>query len=126
MHKPIFQTPGISTELNQLPTSAPGSGGEISDMVSSDELGIEVESLEHENNTNPPVLLESLIENLKIFKNKNNVEPCAPTEDSGQDQKIFSGKVEIISKEQFVSNRIKTIPRPGKVGNDGKTPYYVP
>ncbi|MBW0472019.1 hypothetical protein O181_011734 [Austropuccinia psidii MF-1] len=53
------QTPGYSTEFNEQRTSAPESGGEISDMVSSSELGIEVESQSHENNQDPPVVPES-------------------------------------------------------------------
>ncbi|MBW0462662.1 hypothetical protein O181_002377 [Austropuccinia psidii MF-1] len=53
------QTPGNPTKFNKLQTSASGSGSEITDMVSSKELGIEVESLAHENNQDPPVLPES-------------------------------------------------------------------
>ncbi|MBW0460291.1 hypothetical protein O181_000006 [Austropuccinia psidii MF-1] len=52
------QTLGNSTELNELQTSAPESGSEISEMVSSHELGIELESLSHESNRDPPVLPE--------------------------------------------------------------------
>ncbi|MBW0559532.1 hypothetical protein O181_099247 [Austropuccinia psidii MF-1] len=47
--------PGNSTELDDLQISAPESGSEISDMVNSHELGIEVESLAHESNPDPPV-----------------------------------------------------------------------
>ncbi|MBW0572616.1 hypothetical protein O181_112331 [Austropuccinia psidii MF-1] len=54
----MAQTPGNSTEFNQLPTSAPESESEISDMESSCELGIEVESQSHENNQDPPVFPE--------------------------------------------------------------------
>ncbi|MBW0497036.1 hypothetical protein O181_036751 [Austropuccinia psidii MF-1] len=54
----MTQTPGNSTECNELPTSAPESGREISDKVSSRELGIEVESQSHEDNQDPPVLPE--------------------------------------------------------------------
>ncbi|MBW0589399.1 hypothetical protein O181_129114 [Austropuccinia psidii MF-1] len=102
-------------------------------MVSSHELGIEVESLAHESNQDPPVLPEcehrfilnicslskpdtfviafisaqppsSQKPNFKSYEKEKTVEPCAPTEDAGQDDVIFSGEVEIISKEQFVSN----------------------
>ncbi|MBW0518500.1 hypothetical protein O181_058215, partial [Austropuccinia psidii MF-1] len=52
------KTLGNSTEFNEQTTSAPESGSEISDMVSSHELGIEVESLAHEFNPDPPVLPE--------------------------------------------------------------------
>ncbi|MBW0533651.1 hypothetical protein O181_073366 [Austropuccinia psidii MF-1] len=55
----MTQTRGNSTEFNELQTSAPESGSEISDMVSSNQLGIEVESLAHESNPDPPVLPES-------------------------------------------------------------------
>ncbi|MBW0516448.1 hypothetical protein O181_056163 [Austropuccinia psidii MF-1] len=51
-------TLGNSTEFNELSTSAPESGSEISDMVSSHELGMEVESLSHENNEYSTVLPE--------------------------------------------------------------------
>ncbi|MBW0561529.1 hypothetical protein O181_101244, partial [Austropuccinia psidii MF-1] len=54
----MAQTPGNSTEFNEGPTSAPESGSEISDMASSRELGIEVESQSHEDNQDPPVLPE--------------------------------------------------------------------
>ncbi|MBW0569250.1 hypothetical protein O181_108965, partial [Austropuccinia psidii MF-1] len=56
--QPLPQTLEKSTEFNELQTSAPESGSEISDMVSSHELGIEVESLAHESNPDPPVLPE--------------------------------------------------------------------
>ncbi|MBW0493584.1 hypothetical protein O181_033299 [Austropuccinia psidii MF-1] len=52
------QTPVNSTEFNELPTSTPESESEISDMVNSHELGIEVKSLAHEINLDPPVLPE--------------------------------------------------------------------
>ncbi|MBW0564619.1 hypothetical protein O181_104334 [Austropuccinia psidii MF-1] len=96
-------------------------------MVSSYELGIEVESLEHESNADPPVLPESFISaqppssqkpDFKSYEKEKTVEPCAPTEDTGQDEAIFSGEVEIISKEQFVSNISQTIPRLEKIEND--------
>ncbi|MBW0542555.1 hypothetical protein O181_082270 [Austropuccinia psidii MF-1] len=76
-------------------------------MVSSYELGIEVESLALESNPDPPVFPESQPPssqkpNFESYEKENIVEPCAPTEDAGKDDVIFSGKVEIISKEQFV------------------------
>ncbi|MBW0468896.1 hypothetical protein O181_008611 [Austropuccinia psidii MF-1] len=58
MPQPIPQTLVNSTEFNELQASAPESGSEISDMVSSHELGIEVKSLAHESNPYPPVLQE--------------------------------------------------------------------
>ncbi|MBW0464240.1 hypothetical protein O181_003955 [Austropuccinia psidii MF-1] len=58
MPQPMPQTLGNLTELNELPASGLESGSEISYMVSSNEVGMEVESLEHENNQNPPILLE--------------------------------------------------------------------
>ncbi|MBW0474689.1 hypothetical protein O181_014404 [Austropuccinia psidii MF-1] len=123
-------------------------------MVSSHELGIEVESLAHGGNPDPPVLLEcehrfilkicslskpdnfviafisaqppsSQKPNLKSYEKEKTVEPCAPTEDAGQDDVIFSGEVKIISKEQFVSNIAQTIPRLEKIQNDSKILYYV-
>ncbi|MBW0576390.1 hypothetical protein O181_116105 [Austropuccinia psidii MF-1] len=114
------QTLKSSTEFHEQITSAPDSGSEISDMVSSHELGIEVESLAHE--TQPP---SSQKPNFKIYENEKTVEPCAPTEDSGQDDVICGGEVAIISKEEFVSNIAQTIPRLEKVQNDIKIPDYV-
>ncbi|MBW0478809.1 hypothetical protein O181_018524 [Austropuccinia psidii MF-1] len=140
----MAQTLGSSTDFNELQTSAPENGSEISDVVSSNELGIEVESLVHEHNTDPPVITEcehrfilnicnlsksatcviafisaqppsSEKPNLKSYEKEKTVEPCAPTEDGGQDDIIFSGEVEIISKEQFVSNIAQTIPRLEKI-----------
>ncbi|MBW0475690.1 hypothetical protein O181_015405 [Austropuccinia psidii MF-1] len=62
----------------------------------------------------------------QLFQNKQKtVEPCAPTEDSGKDNVIFSGEVEIISKEQFVSKIAQTIPRLEEIQNDSKIPDYV-
>ncbi|MBW0526314.1 hypothetical protein O181_066029 [Austropuccinia psidii MF-1] len=58
MPQPLLQTPVNATDFNELETSAPESGSEISDMVSSHELGIEVESLAHESNPDPLVLPE--------------------------------------------------------------------
>ncbi|MBW0509040.1 hypothetical protein O181_048755 [Austropuccinia psidii MF-1] len=113
-------------------------------MVSSHELGIEVESLGHESNPDPPVLPEgehrfilnisslskpatfvidfisaqppsSQKPNFKSYEKEKTVEPCAPTEDAGQYDVIFSGEVEIISKELFVSNIAQTIPRLEKI-----------
>ncbi|MBW0483129.1 hypothetical protein O181_022844 [Austropuccinia psidii MF-1] len=52
----MAQTPGNLTEFNKQQTSALESGSEISDMVISQELAIEVESLAHESNPDPPVL----------------------------------------------------------------------
>ncbi|MBW0555398.1 hypothetical protein O181_095113 [Austropuccinia psidii MF-1] len=103
------QTPGNSTEFHEQRNSHPESGSKISDMVSSHELVIEVESQSHENNQDPPVLSDSQPptsqkQTFKTYEKEKTVEPCAPTEDPGQDEVIFSGKVEIISKEQFVSN----------------------
>ncbi|MBW0581684.1 hypothetical protein O181_121399 [Austropuccinia psidii MF-1] len=54
----MAKTPGNSTKFNKLPTSAPESGSEMSDMASSRELGIEVESQSHKDNQDPPVLPE--------------------------------------------------------------------
>ncbi|MBW0585491.1 hypothetical protein O181_125206, partial [Austropuccinia psidii MF-1] len=54
----MAQTPGNSTEFNEIPTSAPESGSEISNIVSSSELAIEVESQSHEDNKDPPILPE--------------------------------------------------------------------
>ncbi|MBW0528894.1 hypothetical protein O181_068609 [Austropuccinia psidii MF-1] len=110
------QTLGNSTEFHEQRTSAPESGSEISDMVSSHELGIKVEIQSHENNQDPLVLPESQLPssqkpNFKSYQKEKTVEPCSPTEDAGKDDVIFSGKVEIISKEQFVSNITKTIAR---------------
>ncbi|MBW0543400.1 hypothetical protein O181_083115 [Austropuccinia psidii MF-1] len=144
------QTPANSTEFNEQTTSAPERRSEISDMVSSHELGIEVESLEHESSPNPPVLPEcehrfilnicSLSKpdtfviafissfqkpNLKSYEKEKTVEPCAPPEDSGQDDVISSWEVEIISKEQFFSNIAQKIPRLERMQNDSKITDYV-
>ncbi|MBW0498500.1 hypothetical protein O181_038215 [Austropuccinia psidii MF-1] len=54
----MAQTPVNSTEFNELQISAQDSGSEISDMVSRHEVGIEVESLAHESNPDPPFLPE--------------------------------------------------------------------
>ncbi|MBW0579019.1 hypothetical protein O181_118734 [Austropuccinia psidii MF-1] len=110
------QTPGNYTEFHEQRTSDQESGSEISDMVSSNELGIEVEIQSHGNNQDPPVLPEShppssQKPNFKHYQKENTVEPCSPTEDAGQDDIIFSGKVEIISMEQFFSNIAQAIPR---------------
>ncbi|MBW0489822.1 hypothetical protein O181_029537 [Austropuccinia psidii MF-1] len=123
-------------------------------MVSSHELDIEVESLAHESNSDPPFLPEcehrfilnicslskpatfviafisaqpssSQKPNFKSYEKEKTVEPCAPTEDTGQDDVIFSGEVEIISKEQFFSNVTQTIPSLKKIQNDSKIPDYV-
>ncbi|MBW0493424.1 hypothetical protein O181_033139 [Austropuccinia psidii MF-1] len=55
MPQAMPQEPENSTEFNDLLTSAAEKGSEISDMVSSDEFRIEVESLSHENNQELPV-----------------------------------------------------------------------
>ncbi|MBW0563300.1 hypothetical protein O181_103015 [Austropuccinia psidii MF-1] len=123
-------------------------------MVSNHELGIVVESMEPENNPDPPVLLEcehrfilnicslskpdtfviafisaqppsSQKPNFKSYGKEKTVEPCALTEDSGQDDVILKGKFEIISKEQFVSNIAQQIPRLERIQNDSKIPDYV-
>ncbi|MBW0469725.1 hypothetical protein O181_009440 [Austropuccinia psidii MF-1] len=120
MPKPLLRTLGNSTESNELQTSAPESGSEISDMVSINELGIEVESLAHE--TQPP---SSQKPNFKRYEKEETFEPCAPTEDAGQDDVILSEEVGIISKEQFVSNIAQTIPRLEKIQNDSKLPDCV-
>ncbi|MBW0584815.1 hypothetical protein O181_124530 [Austropuccinia psidii MF-1] len=124
------QTLANSTEFHEKTTSAPGNGSEISDMVSSHELGIEVESLEHESNPYPPVVPESQPPssqktNFKSYEKEKTVEPWAPTEDAGKDEVILSGEVEIISKEQFVSKIAQTIPSLEKIQNDNKIPDYV-
>ncbi|MBW0473543.1 hypothetical protein O181_013258 [Austropuccinia psidii MF-1] len=90
-------------------------------MVSSHELGIEVEILAHESNPDPPGLPEcehrfilnicrlskpdtfviafisaqppsSHKPNFKSYEKEKTVEPCAPTEDAGKDDVIFSGR----------------------------------
>ncbi|MBW0480950.1 hypothetical protein O181_020665 [Austropuccinia psidii MF-1] len=123
-------------------------------MVSSHELGIEVESLAHQSNPDPPVLVEcehrfimnichfsqpdtfviafisaqppsSQKPNFKSYEKEKTVETCAPTEDAGQDEVTFSGEVETISKKQFVSNIAQTIPRLKKIQNVSKIPDYV-
>ncbi|MBW0568276.1 hypothetical protein O181_107991, partial [Austropuccinia psidii MF-1] len=148
------QTLENSTEFHEQTTSAPESGIEISDMVSSHELGIKVEILAHESNPDPPVLPEcehrfilnlcslskpdtfviafisaqpssSQKPNFKSYENEKTVETCAPTEGAGKDDVIFSGEVEIISKEESVSNISQTIPRHKKIQNDIKIPDYV-
>ncbi|MBW0554835.1 hypothetical protein O181_094550 [Austropuccinia psidii MF-1] len=98
------QTLGNSTEFHEQRASDPDSGSEISDMVSSHELGIEVESQSHENKQDPPVLPESQPPsyqkpNFDSYQKEKTVEPCSPTEDAVQDDVIFNYKVEIISKE---------------------------
>ncbi|MBW0460385.1 hypothetical protein O181_000100 [Austropuccinia psidii MF-1] len=145
MPQSIAKTQGNLTEFNELQTSIQERGSEISDMVCSNELGVELEkSLAHENNQDPPVLSEckhifiwniwnlskpdscfiaifsaqppsSQKPNLKSNEKEKTVAPFEPTEDAGQDDIIFSGKVEIISKEQFVSNITQTIPRQEKI-----------
>ncbi|MBW0545045.1 hypothetical protein O181_084760 [Austropuccinia psidii MF-1] len=150
----MHQTQGNSTELNELQNSAPESGSEISDMVIGHELGIEVENLSHESNPDLAVLPEcehifilnicnlskpysfviafisayspsSQKPNFKIYQKKKTFEPCAPTEEAGKDDIIFSGKVEIISKEQFFLKIAQEIPRLEKTQKDIKIPDYV-
>ncbi|MBW0463327.1 hypothetical protein O181_003042 [Austropuccinia psidii MF-1] len=134
MPREIPQTPGNSTEFIEQRPSPPESGSKVSDMVSSNELGIETERQSHENNQDTPVLPESFISsqspssqkpNFKSYEKEKTVEPCAPTGDAGQDDIIFSGKVEIISKEQFVSNIAQTIPRLEKIQKGSKIIDYV-
>ncbi|MBW0552978.1 hypothetical protein O181_092693 [Austropuccinia psidii MF-1] len=135
-----------STEFHEQTASAPENGSEILDMVSSHELGIEAESLAHESNPDTPVIPECehrfILNICSLSKpdtfviafisaqppssqKEKTVEPCAPTEHAGQDDIIFSGEVEIISKEQFVLNISQTIPRFKKSQNDSKIPDYV-
>ncbi|MBW0469983.1 hypothetical protein O181_009698 [Austropuccinia psidii MF-1] len=150
----MAQTLANSTEFNELQASAPESTSEISDMFSSHDLGIKVKRLAHESNPDLPVLLEcehrfilnifslskpdtfviafisaqppsSQKPNSKSYEKEKTVEPCAQIEDAGQDNLIFSGEVEIISKEKFVSNIAQTIPRLEKVQNDSKIPDFV-
>ncbi|MBW0533319.1 hypothetical protein O181_073034 [Austropuccinia psidii MF-1] len=130
MPQEMPQTLGNSTEFNEQRTSAPESGSSITDMVSSHELGIEVESQSHENNKDLPVLPESQPPrsqkpNLKSYEMEKTVEPCEPTEDSGKADIIFSGKVEMISKGKFVSNISQTLPRLEKIQNDSKILDYL-
>ncbi|MBW0549040.1 hypothetical protein O181_088755 [Austropuccinia psidii MF-1] len=120
----MLQAPGNSTEFNELQSSTPESGSEISDMVSSHELGIAVpDSLVIPFiSAQPP---SSQKPNFEGYEKEKTVEPCAPTEDAGKDDVVFSGKVEILSKEQFVSNISQTIPRLEKIHNDSKIPDYL-
>ncbi|MBW0490437.1 hypothetical protein O181_030152 [Austropuccinia psidii MF-1] len=158
---PLYASPHPPNPLHHLPFLCScirfigyKSGSEISDMVSSHELAIEVESLAHESNPHPPVLQEcehrfilnicnlskpdsfvivfisaqppsSQKPDFKSYEKENTVEPCSPTEDPGQGDVIFSGEVEILSKEQFVSNITQTIPRLEKMQNHSKIPDYV-
>ncbi|MBW0588027.1 hypothetical protein O181_127742 [Austropuccinia psidii MF-1] len=103
------QTLANSTEFHGQTTSVPESGSEISDMVTFI-------------SAQPP---SSQKPNFKSYEKEKTVEPCAPTENSGQDDVIFSGEVEILSKEQFVSNISQTIPRLKKIQNDSEIPDYV-
>ncbi|MBW0529482.1 hypothetical protein O181_069197 [Austropuccinia psidii MF-1] len=101
------------------------------ELQSSHEVGIEVESLAHDSSPDPPVVPESQPPssqkpNFKSYEKEKNVEPCALTEDAGKDDVISSGKVEIICKEQFVSNIAQTIPRIEKIQNHSKIPDCVP
>ncbi|MBW0577377.1 hypothetical protein O181_117092 [Austropuccinia psidii MF-1] len=99
-------------------------------MVSSHEVGIEVESLAHESNPDTPVLPESQPPssqkpNFQSYEKERTVEPCELKEDAGQDDVIFSGELAIISKEQFISKIAQTIPRLKKIQNNSKVPDYV-
>ncbi|MBW0523375.1 hypothetical protein O181_063090 [Austropuccinia psidii MF-1] len=114
MPKTLVNSPGF----NEQRPSAPDSGSEISDMVSSHELGFEVESQSHETSK----LSKS---NLKSYEKENTVEPCAPTGDAGQNDIIFSGEIEIESKEEFFSSIAQTIPRLEKIQKDSKISDYV-
>ncbi|MBW0480585.1 hypothetical protein O181_020300 [Austropuccinia psidii MF-1] len=138
------QTLANLTEFHEQTTSAPESETEISDMANSHELGIEVKSLAHGSNPDPPVLPEcehrfilnicslskadtfliafilsqppsSQKPNFKSYEKEKTFEPYALTEDAGKDDVIFSGEVGIISKEQFISNIAQTIPRLEKI-----------
>ncbi|MBW0529128.1 hypothetical protein O181_068843 [Austropuccinia psidii MF-1] len=102
-------------------------------MVSSHELGTESEILSHESNPDPPLLPEcehrlilnifnlskpdifviafisawppsSQKLNFKSYEKEKTFEPCAPAEEAGKDDVACSGKAQIISKENFVSN----------------------
>ncbi|MBW0580248.1 hypothetical protein O181_119963 [Austropuccinia psidii MF-1] len=105
-------------------------------MVNSHELGIEVEILSHESDLDPPVLPEcehisilnifnlskpdsfviafipaeppsSQKPHFKSYEEGKTVEPCEPTEEAGKDDIIFSGEVEIISKENLSQKFLK-------------------
>ncbi|MBW0462269.1 hypothetical protein O181_001984 [Austropuccinia psidii MF-1] len=123
-------------------------------MVISHELGIEIEILSHESNPDPPVLpgckhrfILSIFNpskpdifviafisaqppsaqkpNFESYEKEKTVEPCATTEAAGQDDIIFSGEVEIISKEKFVSNIAQAIPGLEKIQKYSEIPDYV-
>ncbi|MBW0487617.1 hypothetical protein O181_027332 [Austropuccinia psidii MF-1] len=124
------QTPGNSSDINELQTSAPDNGSKISDMVNIHELGIEVEGLRLKINQYSPVLPESQPPssqkpNFKRYEKEYTIEPCSPTEDAGKDDASFSGKVEIISKENFVSNIAQKIPRLEKTQKYIKISHYA-
>ncbi|MBW0469259.1 hypothetical protein O181_008974 [Austropuccinia psidii MF-1] len=91
MPQPLPRTLGNSTEFNELQTSAPESGSEISVMVSSHELGIEVESLAHESNPDPPVLPQRIRKRpninatKKTNKNHSTFEGAKDAWDQGDD-----------------------------------------
>ncbi|MBW0523813.1 hypothetical protein O181_063528 [Austropuccinia psidii MF-1] len=69
------QTVGDSPQCNELQTSSPECRSEISDMVSSHELGDKVESLSHEINTDQPVLPESFISAQPPSSQRPNFKP---------------------------------------------------
>ncbi|MBW0557075.1 hypothetical protein O181_096790 [Austropuccinia psidii MF-1] len=70
----MAQTPGNSTEFNELSTSSPESGSEISDMASSRELGIDVESQSHIDDQDPPVLPECEYATILIISNLSKID----------------------------------------------------
>ncbi|MBW0478979.1 hypothetical protein O181_018694 [Austropuccinia psidii MF-1] len=110
-------------QLNSMNNQLQPQRVQVKSLIWPVKLGMEVESQSHEDNQDPPVLPEcqppsSQKPIFKSYEKEKTVEPCAPTEDDGQDDVIFSGEVEIISKEQFVSNIAQTIPRLEKIQND--------
>ncbi|MBW0525495.1 hypothetical protein O181_065210 [Austropuccinia psidii MF-1] len=110
----MTQTLGNSTEFHEQRTSAPESGSEISDIVSSHELGIEVEIQSHENNQDPPVLPESSKLSKTYFYDLSDGKDCGTLLTNRRcwaRSLNIQWQVEIISKEQFVSNIAQKIPR---------------
>ncbi|MBW0529490.1 hypothetical protein O181_069205 [Austropuccinia psidii MF-1] len=130
------QTLGNSTEFHEQTASAPESGSQISDMVSSHELGIKVESLAHESNPDPPVLPEcehrfilnifslskpdtfviafisaqppsSQKPNFKSYEKEKAVEPCTPIEDSGQDDEFSVGRLKVYPRNNLSQKLLK-------------------
>ncbi|MBW0483061.1 hypothetical protein O181_022776 [Austropuccinia psidii MF-1] len=111
MPQPIRQTLENLTEFNEFQTTAPESGSEISDMFFIAFIS-----------DKPP---SSQQPNFESYEKEKTVEPLKPTEDAGKYDVIFSGKVEIMSKEQFGSKITQTIPRLEKIQNDSRIPDYV-